>query len=132
MLESSKARDSVCGRVGEGKGSFDLLLSIWAVLREIFYACFFPPPPCPAQFAGRFAVVLWCLHVSVIVSQIAVAQRLGGILFPVKGWGEIWNFRTLCGIRAVFFSLRDDQELIQTISPFFMPLNRPNARDTPS
>lgn len=95
--------------------------------------CLFLFPPCPAQFAGRFTVVLWCLHVSVIVSQIAVAQRLGGILFPVKGWGEIWNFRTLCGIRAVFFfSLRDDQELIQTISPFFMPLNRPNARDTPS
>lgn len=41
-------------RVGEGKGSFDLLLSIWAVLREIFYACFFSP--LPAQFAGRFAV----------------------------------------------------------------------------
>lgn len=61
--------------------------------------------PLPAQFAGRFAVVLWCLHVSVIVSQIAVAQRLGGMLFPVKGWGETWNFRTSCGIRAVFFSL---------------------------
>lgn len=61
--------------------------------------------PLPVQFAGMFAAVLWCLRVSVMVSQIAVAQRLGGILFPVKGWGKIWNFRTLCGIRAVFFSL---------------------------
>lgn len=102
MLESSKARESVCGRVGEGKGSFDPLLSIWAVLREIFYACFFSPPARHNLRAGSH-FVLWCLHVSVIVSQIAVAQRLGGILFPVKGWGEIWNFRTLCGIRAVFF-----------------------------
>lgn len=58
----------------------------------------------PARtICGQVRSGFWCLHVSVILSQIAVAQRLGGILFPVKGWGEIWNFRTLCGIRAVFF-----------------------------
>lgn len=36
-----------------------------------------------------------------IVSQIAVAQMLDGILFPVKGVGETWEFSDLCGIRAV-------------------------------
>lgn len=67
-----------------------------------FYALFLIPP-LPVTICGQVRSGLWCLRVSVLVSQIAVAQRLGGILFPVKGWGEIWNSRTLCGIRAVFF-----------------------------
>lgn len=90
----------MCG--GEGNGSFDLLLSIWAVLREIF-PCLVPFSPPARTICGHVRSGLWCLRVSVMVSQIAVAQRLGGILFPVKGWGKIWNSRTLCGIRAVFF-----------------------------
>lgn len=116
----------MCG--GEGNGSFDLLLSIWAVLREIF-PCLVPFSPPARTICGHVRSGLWCLRVSVMVSQIAVAQRLGGILFPVKGWGKIWNSRTLCGIRAVFFlCLQDDQELIQTIPPFFIPLRSAHQR----
>lgn len=93
--------------------------------------CLFPFPPARHNLRAGSQLFLWCLHVSVIVSQIAVAQRLGGILFPVKGWGEIWSFRTLRNTRRFFLSSQGDQELIQTITPFFMPLNRPNARDKP-
>lgn len=78
----------------------------------------------PEQITMQVGSGLWCLHVSVMLSQIAVAQRLGGILFPVKGWGEIWNFRTLCGIGAVFF-FNLDQELIQTIHLSSFPLRWP-------
>lgn len=83
-------------RVGEGERKLrSFAFDLGCATRDLL--CLFLIP-LPVQFAGRFAVVLWCLHVSVIVSQIAVAQRLGGMLFPVKGWGRYGIF----GLRAEY------------------------------
>lgn len=79
-----------------------LAFDLGCATRDLSMPCSLFPPP-PVTICGQVRSGLWCLRVSVLVSQIAVAQRLGGILFPVKGWGEIWNSRALCGIRAVFF-----------------------------
>lgn len=62
--------------------------------------------PCPHKFRALESAAgsqcLWCLHVSVILSQICGCTTAGRYsLSGEEGEGENWNFRTLCGIRAV-------------------------------